>query len=1050
MGIAQSPAPLLPSAPTMLSRFFAVYAVGLLPFADLRAADKPTFNRDIRPLLSDACFQCHGPDAAKRKAGLRLDIRADATIPAKSGETAIVPGKPEKSELLKRVAAHDDTAMPPDSKGKRLTKDQIALLTRWIADGADYQGHWAFLPVERPKPPAAGHPVDAFIRTKLAAAKLKPQAEADRTTLIRRVTLDLTGLPPTPAEVQAFLADKSPNAYEVVVDRLLKSPRYGEHMALQWLDFARYADSNGFQVDSSRFQWPWRNWVIDAFNTNKPFDQFTVEQIAGDLLPNATRDQIVATGFNRNHRLNGEGGLIAEEWRIETVIDRLETTGSTWLGLTFNCCRCHDHKYDPITQKEFYRAFAYFNSVQESGTLQGETRNTEPTISVPDPNLTPKLAALDADIGAASRATAELLTKRPELQTAWEAEVQKRLAKNVAGWKVLEPKSATATDRVTLTKQPDGSYLAAGANPAKVTYEIVTPLTDETIGGLLLEAFTDSSLPGQSVGRAPNGNFVLSRIEATLSAATLDKPVTLKFNRAEADYSQNGWDIKNVLNGKAGKGWAVDGPTRKENRKAMFLLEKPVAVPKDATLTVRVIQDTLAQHSIGRFRLSATSLPATDVTLAGLAISESLRKAIMTEAAKRSPEQKSEVEKFYLTNTDGPVKAAVQREAALKAQRAELMKTSATVMVMKEAAQPRDAFVLLRGEYDKKGEKVTPGTPASLPPMPKDAPQNRLGLARWLVDDKNPLTARVWVNRAWERFFGTGLVKTSENLGSQSEFPSHPELLDWLAAEFMSPTVVSSVAGEPAKKWDMKAFHKLLVTSDTYRQANTTTAEAMERDPDNRLLARSPRLRLSGEALRDQALFTSGLLVEKVGGPSVRPYMPDGVWDETSRYGDLRGYKHDTGDGLYRRSLYTVWKRTAAPPTMLLFDAPSREYCTVKRSRTNTPLQALSLLNEVTYVEAGRKLGERMLKEGGTTDSERIRFAVRVVLAREPSTAEEKVLLDGLIADRAKFAKNPAAVTKLLAFGDSKPDPKLNPAELATATVTANILLNLDEAVVRP
>jgi mono/diheme cytochrome c family protein len=1035
----------------MLPRFAAVWAVGLLPFAaDLRAGDSPTFNRDIRPLLSDACFQCHGPDAAKRKAGLRLDVRTDATTPAKSGETAIVPGKPEGSELLKRVAAHDDTAMPPDSKGKRLTKDQIALLTRWIADGAEYQGHWAFLAVERPKPPAAGHPVDAFIRAKLAAAKLKPQAEADRATLIRRVTLDLTGLPPTPAEVGAFLADKSPNAYEVVVDRLLKSPRYGEHMALQWLDFARYADSNGFQVDSSRFQWPWRDWVIDAFNANKPFDQFTVEQIAGDLLPNATRDQVVATGFNRNHRLNGEGGLIAEEWRVETVIDRLETTGSTWLGLTFNCCRCHDHKYDPITQKEFYRAFAYFNSVQESGTLQGETRNTEPTISVPDPDSQGKVAGIEADILAAAKATAELLTKRPELQAAWEADVRKRLAKDVAVWRVLEPKTAKATGKTTLTRQPDGSYLAAGEAPAKETYEVVAPLTDKEIGGLLLEAFVDASLPEQSVGRAPNGNFVLSRVEATLSAPTLDKPVTLKFTRAEADYTQNGWDIANALDGKGNKGWAVDGPTKKENRKAMFLLEKPVSVPKDATLTVRVVQDTLGQHSIGRFRLSATSLPAKEVTLAGPTIPESLRKAILTEAAKRSPEQTADVEKFYLTNPDGPVKAAVQLEARLKADREDLLKKSATVMVMKEAAQPRDAFVLLRGEYDKKGEKVTPGTPAALPAMPKDAPANRLGLARWLVDDKNPLTARVWVNRAWERFFGTGLVKTSENLGSQSEFPSHPELLDWLAAEFVSPTVVASVAGDPVKKWDMKAFHKLLVLSDTYRQANTATAEVLERDPDNRLLARSPRLRLSGEALRDQALFTSGLLVEKRGGPSVRPYMPDGVWDETSRYGDLRGYKHDTGDGLYRRSLYTVWKRTAAPPTMLLFDAPSREYCAVKRSRTNTPLQALSLLNEVTYVEAARKLGERMLKEGGPTDADRIRYAVRVLLAREPTAAEAKVLLDGLVMDRAKFAKTPAAAAKLLAFGDSKPDPKLDPAELATAAVTASVLLNLDEAVVRP
>ena len=1026
-------------------------AVFLLAATAVRAGDEPTFNRDIRPLLSDACFQCHGPDEAKRKAGLRLDVRAEAVAEQRSGEFAIVPGKPEQSELLKRVAAHDDTVMPPGRIDKKLNATQVETLRTWIAAGAVYQGHWAFQPVERPKPPVAGHAVDAFVRAKLAAEKLTPQPEADKRTLIRRVSLDLTGLPPTPAEVDEFVKDGSPNAYEKVLDRLLKSPRYGEHMALQWLDFARYADSNGFQSDGSRYQWPWRNWVIQAFNENKPFDRFTVEQIAGDLLPDATRDQVVATGFNRNHRLNGEGGLVAEEWRIETVIDRLETTGSTWLGLTFNCCRCHDHKYDPITQKEFYRFFAYFNSIQESGTLQGDGKNTAPTIAVPDPDARGKSAALEAEIAAAAQATADLRKKRPELQAAWEAGVRAKLAKEVAVWRALEPTSAKATGKATLTRQPDGSYLAGGPTPNNSTYEVVAPLPDGDISGLLLEAFADATLPDQSVGRAPNGNYVLSRVEATLTAPTLAKPLPLTFTRAVADYSQSGWDIANVIDGKSGKGWAVDGNSKKENRKAMFLLATPVVVPQGATLTVRLVHDTLSQHAIGRFRLSATSLPAADVSLSGgPAVPAAVRAALLTEPAKRTPAEKAAVEAHFLATADGPIQAAVKREAVLKAQLASAMKNSPTVMVMKEAATPRDAFVLTRGEYDKKGEKVTPGVPASLPPMPKDAPTNRLGLANWLVDDGNPLTARVWVNRAWERFFGTGLVKTSENLGSQAEYPSHPQLLDWLAAEFMTPTVLPPVAGVPAQRWDMKALHKYLVLSATYRQANTITPDALERDPENRLLARSPRLRLSGEALRDQALFAAGLLVEKTGGPSVRPYMPDGVWDETSRYGDLRNYKRDTGYGLYRRSLYTIWKRTAAPPTMLLFDSPSREYCAVKRSRTNTPLQALSLLNEVTYVEAARKLGERMLREGGATDADRIAFAVRVVLARDPTAAEAKVLLDGLKADRAKFANDLAAAKKLLAVGDSKPDPKLDPAELATCAVTANILLNLDEAVVRP
>lgn len=1013
-------------------------------------AEKLSFNRDIRPILSDACFQCHGPDEAKRKAGLRLDQRESALKKLESGDTAIVPGKPQESELLKRIVAHDDTAMPPKNIGKTLSKAQVELLTQWIATGAEYQGHWAFMPIERPTVPAAGHPVDAFIRTRLATEKLKYQAEADRRTLIRRVTLDLTGLPPTPAEVDAFVRDTAPNAYEKVVDRLLMSPRYGEQMALQWLDFARYADSNGFQVDSSRFQWPWRDWVIRSFNENKPFDQFTVEQIAGDLLPNATRDQIVATGFNRNHRLNGEGGLIAEEWRIETVIDRLETTGSTWLGLTFNCCRCHDHKYDPITQKEFYRFFAYFNSIQESGILQGESKNTEPTINVIDDATTAKIKQLDDQLAQLKVTEAELLKKLPELQAAWEIKFKERVGQQSEMWTPLAPISVKANSKTKFAKQPDGSYLAVGPAANQETYEIESPINAGSISGVLLEAFVDASLPAQSLGRAFNGNFVLSKIEATLSAPSLKTPLPIVFTQAKADYSQNGFDVATVLTPNTKQGWAIDGPTKKENRKAMFLVNQPVTVPADAKIKIRLIQNYSNQHSIGRFRLSTTAVPTAEVKLTGPQFAASLKAALLTEPVKRTAAQKTELSNYFRANADGPFKEHDQQVAIIKKQRDEAITKAPTVMVMKEAAKPRDAFVLLRGEYDRPGEKVTPGIPASLPPMPKDAPNNRLGLAQWLVSDTNPLTARVWVNRAWERFFGTGLVKTSENLGSQAEFPSHLDLLDWLSAEFMKPTLLPAVNGQPAKPWDMKAMHKLLVMSATYRQANTVTPEALERDPENRLLGRAARLRLSGETLRDQALFASGLLVEKVGGPSVRPYMPDGVWDETSRYGDLRGYKHEKGEGLYRRSLYTIWKRTAAPPTMLLFDAPSREYCAVKRSRTNTPLQALSLLNEVTFVEAAKKLGERLVRDGGKTDDERIRYAFQLVLAREPSAMESKILREGVEVDRKKFTADLATAQKLLTVGEAKPDANLNTVELAAYSIVGNILLNLDESVVRP
>lgn len=772
------------------------------------------FNRDVRPILSDKCFACHGPDEKKRESKLRLDIREHALKPGESGETAIVPGKPEASQLIARVTSKDrDEVMPPPKTHKPVSPQEAATLRRWIAEGAPYQGHWAFLKPERPPvPSAAPNPIDAFILARLQKEGLQASPEAPRETLIRRVSLDLTGLPPTPEEVSAFLADSSPQAYERVVDRLLASPRYGEKMAQEWLDFARYADSNGFQSDGSRFMWPWRDWVIRAYNSNQPFDQFTIEQVAGDLLPNATLSQKVATGFHRNTRLNGEGGRIEAEWFAETVIDRVDTTGQTWLGLTLGCARCHDHKYDPISQREFYQLFAYFNSNEESGVLDGDGRNTKPLVAVPT------------------------------------AEHEKQLA-------VLETSRNAAQEEL--------------------------------------------------------------------------------------------------------------------------------------------------------------------------------------DAAKRTQQQTSEPADQVRESADAAAKKAAAALAAAQKAIATHVASYPTTMIFQERAHPRDAFVLKRGEYDQPGEKVERGLPAVLPPLPAGAPNNRLGLAQWLVSGEHPLTARVWVNRAWEKFFGTGLVRTSENLGSQADWPSHPELLDWLATEFVR------------LKWDMKATQKLIVMSAAYRQSARVTPTLLERDPDNRLVARGPRFRLSAESVRDQALAVSGLLVEKLGGPSVRPYMPARVWDETSVYGDLRGYKADSGEGLYRRTLYTIWKRTAAPPTMLLFDSPNREICTAKRSRSNTPLQALALLNEVTYVEAARHLAEQMILAGGSTPGARLAWAFRRATARQPDAAELKTLTAGLAARLARFQQDEAAAKQLIEQGSSKPDAKLNPAELAAYTTAANIILNLDEVVTR-
>ncbi len=1013
------------------------------------------FDRQVRPILSDACFQCHGPDEAKREGGLRLDV-AEAALKGGDSGPAIVAGNLDASEVWKRVTSTDPSlVMPPPKSGKTLKPEQIAVLKQWIKDGAEFQGHWAFQRVDRPVVPAVAgvsNPIDAFIRQRLAQEGLSPSPEASRETLIRRASLDLTGLPPTLAEVDAFVSDMSPNAYEKVLDRLLASPHYGEQMAHQWLDFARYADSNGFQTDSSRQMSPWRDWVIGAFNRNLPFDQFTIEQLAGDLLPNPTVDQIVATGFHRNVKLNGEGGRIQEEWFAETVIDRVETTGLTWMAMTFNCCRCHDHKYDPITQKEFYQLFAFFNSIEESGVLDAESSNTKPVQKIPTADHQRKLDELRQAVAVAEAKVQEKKSTSDSRQQAWEVQFAKQLSENTQAWTLLTPQEVKSLGGATLTEQADQSWLASGKNPNNDEYQITAKVAAGSISGILLEAFPDASLPNQSLGRYSNGNFVLSDVECVLAAPSLEKPIKAEINKAVSDYDQPGWPVSSIVDGKAkrkgknSKGWAVDGPTKRENRKAMFLFASPIKIPNDATITIALKHDAIGGHNIGRFRLSTTDWPSDTIKLDGATIAESLRVAINTPKANRTKEQLDEIAKFFRDSADTDVKQAEQAVAAAKKAVVDLEASIPTVMVMKELPKPRDAFFLKRGQYDQPGDKVQRAVPAAFPPLAEGSAVNRLGLAQWLVSRDHPLTARVWVNRAWEKFFGAGLVRTTENLGSQSESPSHPELLDWLAAEFMEPTVSPSVDGKPAAKWDMKAVQKQIMMSETYRQSARVTSDV---DPENRLLSRGPRIRLAAETARDQALAISGLLVPKIGGPSVRPYMPDGVWDETSRYGDLRGYKPDSGEGLYRRTLYTIWKRTAPPPSLMLFDAPAREVCTVKRSRTNTPLQALALLNEITFVEAARKLGERMLTEGGSTVEERLTYGFRLATARKPTTDEMNVLAAGLKEDLARFQSNSEAAKQYLSVGASQKTDKVDQSELAAYSLTANVLLNLDEVVTR-
>lgn len=1002
------------------------------------------FNRQIRPILSENCFQCHGPDQTHRKGNYRLDTKDGVFAFGKTGTKNIILRDAKNSELFHRIEAKDEGFMPPVKSGKKLTESQIKLIEQWINEGANYGEHWAFVAPKSSSIPAVinkqwvKNPIDAFILSRLEQNNINRSPQASKEILIRRLTLDLTGLPPTLREVDNFLLDNSPEAYEKVVDRLLASNAYGERMAMQWLDYARFADSNGFQTDSSRSMWPWRDWVINAYNKNMPFDQFTIEQIAGDMLPNATKSQIIATGFNRNHRLNGEGGLIAEEWRIENVIDRVDTTSQTWLGLTLACARCHDHKYDPISQKEFYQFFAFFNNLPESGTLAGNKTggNTDPVEEIESLSESTAIKNIELAIKDQEVLTLKLDAKVDDMIKEWEPVFREKIKSVNNVWVPLNPKNVKSEGGAKFTKLLDGSYLAAGKNPTSDVYTINSPISKGSFSAILIECFPDPSLPNQSLGRFSNGNFVLSKIEAELSSPSLKSPLKISFNKAIADYSQKGWDITNVIGNDSSKGWAVDGPTRRDNIKAMFVSPQLVDIPENATIKISLSHQALSQHNIGRFRIAISSVPRELITLNGNQIPVNVIKIIDTDIQKRSVEQKEELRKYFKVSSFNEYKVASDKLVRLKNNLSESKKNIPGVMVMKEGPI-RDTFMLIRGEYDKKGPKVVAGLPSVLPPLPKDKPMNRLGLAYWMVDPSNPLTSRVWVNRMWEKFFGYGLVRTSENFGSQSEFPSHPELLDWLATKFVS------------LNWDMKAMQKTVVMSSVYQQSSNLNPTLLNIDPENRLLARGSRLRLSGETLRDQALSASGLLVSKTGGPSVRPYMPEGVWDETSRYGDLRNYKNDKGEALYRRTMYTIWKRTAAPPTMLLFDAPNREACSVKRSRTNTPLQALALLNEVTYVEAARKLAEKMIREGGNTPDDKLITGFRIVTGRRPDASELAILLKGFHKDYEEFKLKPENAKRFTSLGESPLDNTMDIFELAAYTLSANILLNLDEVVNR-
>jgi hypothetical protein len=951
-----------------------------------------------------------------------------------SGAQAIVPKDPSASEVIARIESSDEaTRMPPADSHKMLTDEQRQILRAWIEQGADYAEHWSFVKPSRvaaPEVSDASWPrgdLDRFVLARLDAEGLTPASEADRPTLLRRLSLDLTGLPPTPAEMEAFLQETSPEAYELAVDRLLASPRYGERMAMWWLDGARYADSNGFQSDWERYQWRWRDWVIDAFNRNQPFDEFTIDQLAGDLRPNATLEQRIATGFCRNHRINTEGGSIAEEWHVENVIDRVDAMSNVWLGLSLGCCRCHDHKYDPFTQKDFYQLFAMFNNVPENGTGDGERPiNHRPYVAAPRPDESVRLAALETEVAAAEAIVATEEQKLPQLVADWESTLAAAPAKKT--WGDFRPDATFGISGATLKVRDDASIMVQGPRPANDTFLLRAEIDAPRVTGLRVEALAADELPGKGPGRAENGNFVLTELRVAVDGT----PVRLA--SARADFSQDGFSIEQAIDGNAQTGWAIH-PRTGEPHTATFALEQALNPASPVTIAVMLeFQSPHDGHQLGRFRLTLTG---DDDPHTAQDVPDEVLAAVACPIDQRTDAQRQHLSDYVRQHHAPALQAAQATLDSARKAREEFVATIPTVMVMEEMAEPRPAYVLIRGQYDKHGQPVTAALPAALHPAPAGAPMNRLGLAQWIVNENNPLTSRVIANRLWENFFGVGLVKTTENLGAQGEQPNDQALLDWLATELIR------------LNWDLKAFQKTIVMSATYRQSSKVTPELAERDPENRLLARGARFRLPAEMIRDNALFTVGLLKEQLGGPSVYPYQPENIWNETTEYGNLRNYKHATDDGLYRRSLYTIWKRTAVPPNMMVFDMPSRELCTVRRGRTNTPLQALTLLNDVTYVEAARVLAERMIRDGGTDAPSRIAYAYRHVLGRDPSAAESAVLTAGLSAWMENLRSQPEQAEEIVSHGESPRADDVNTTELAAYTLTASVILNLDETVTK-
>ena len=1001
---------------------YYVFSLSVLAFPLAGASAQVVFSRDILPILSDKCFVCHGPDEKERKAGLRLDTEV-AAKGSRNGVRAVVAKDLDASELYQRIISKDpDDQMPPPDSIHSVSDAEVELVKAWILQGAEWGAHWAFERIESvPVSDHEDHPVDAIISDRLSEEQLTPNPRASKHTLIRRLSLDLLGLPPTQEQISTFLADTEKGAWERLVDRMLQEPGFGERMAWDWMDAARYADSNGYQGDRERTMWPWRDWVVRAFNRNMPFDQFTIWQLAGDLLPNATSEQILATAFNRNHMINGEGGRIAEENRVDYVFDMTETMGTVWLGLTLNCCRCHDHKYDPLLQREYYQFNAFFNQTPINGG--GGNPQTPPVLQVGTPKEVSEIASIETDIKKLKSNIETHLAKALERQANWEAE--KLDAAASSSWEILKPKSAKAKFQ-TLEMLEGGLIYASGENPINDEYTVTYSLNSGTVAAILLDAVRHPKMTRGGLARSDSGNFVLTDIQFHLVSADQVEVNQLEIDAALASFEQGAHKIVNSYDASPGSGWAVwNGKPFDRDHAAVFRFKEPAQVETGATLRVSLkFNSPHAQHNLGYFRISTSSdrdavLPSDD---------DKLLFALKVPPPDRSPVQKKMVREAYeksdqsLRQLKGKLNDA---ESRIKSMRNGFPK----VMVMADMSNPRQTFLLDRGLYNQRGETVEAAVPAFLPPLTKGEKANRLSLARWLVSRENPLTARVTVNRFWQMLFGIGLVKTVEDFGVQAEYPVYPRLLDYLASEFMS------------SGWNVKHILRTILTSDTYqRSSKFSSIEAYERDPDNRFLARGPRFRMPSWMIRDQALAASGLLNPKIGGAPVNSYQPAGIWEETS-FGKKR-YRQDAGDKLYRRSLYTFWRRIVGPT--IFFDSAKRQVCEVKPLRTNTPLHALTTLNGTTYVEASRALATRVLLESDD-DSLRLISAVRSILAREPSIQESTLLMRSLKSARKSFSDNPDAAKRFLGHGQFKSNKLDQPAELAAWTSLCLNLLNLDE-----